>query len=782
MNPTNNDLEPSQNEEKKKTFEVEDFEQILEDKTPERKSSKIKSYLIILIIVAFFAALIFLLVFTLRGGFISNQRTSGSLKPDGKIEQSVQQKLVDQNDIKKFKNTRELEDFLQNNSDTLGHSRYYGMGDVMQPALLNESSGSLIGGAWGSDREMSSSVQETKSDDFSETNVQVEGVDEADIIKTDGEYVYALSNNELFLIKAYPATAANITSSIKFKDRPTNIYLGKNTLAVFGSDQQVLQEDYYQNYRRQSSYSFFKIYDIKDKKNPRLIKDLSFEGSYQNSRMIGDYVYFLTATPSSYIEGEIPVPRILDGDSEVFEYSAQNSTCKRCPEVFYIDVPQSNYQLISVSAINIEKPNKDISAQVYLLPHTQNMFVSLENLYLTYTKHLNENDLTMEVMFELVSPQLSNRNQEKIKKIQETETFILSPAEKQSKIMSIFYHYVESLPTEQQKDLEDRMEDKMKSLYKQMADQIETTVVHKINIDGNKLKYQGYGQVQGSVLNQFSMDEHGDFFRIATTKNRTWSRFASEDSSSNLSYNNIFVLDRQMGTVGALEGLARDERIYSVRFMQNRAYMVTFKQTDPLFVIDLKDPAKPRVLGMLKVPGFSNYLHPYDENLLIGLGKETEERSSGGFTTKGLKLSLFNVADVNHPVEVDKYVFDENSSNSIARNDHKAFLFSKEKNLLSIPVSMYEYASTSRTSNRKIFRGAYVFNIDSNGFAMKGKIQHSGTTVNDQRLSWCGEGCYSSTVRRSLFIDDVLYTYSDNYLKLNTIDDLTTIGEIKLQN
>jgi inhibitor of cysteine peptidase len=778
MEPTKD--QNSSGKKDRKTFEVEDYEQILDDTSSQKKSSRIKSHLIILVIIAFFATLIFLLVFTIRGGFVPIRQNLEATDPETETITSVNQKLDQQNQIKKFKSVRELENYLENNSS----QQSYGLNYDIDDEFMAVSDG--IGGAWQTERSMSEVAAPVgmgrpasqKSTDFSKTNVQVEGVDEADIIKTDGEYVYALANKTIFLIKAYPANSANIVSTIELDDRPINIYLGSKTLAVFGNNQQISSREFYKNYQRKSAYSFFKIFDISDKEKPRLVKDLSFEGSYQNSRMIGDYVYFLTATPSRFYEGEIPVPRILDQDRELFEYSPQDSTCKNCPEVFYVEVPEAGYQLVSVNSINIRKYDRKISSQVYLLPHTQNMFVSLKNLYLTYTKYLSENDLALQVMTQYVGPKLSKRNQEKITLIKDAQSFILTPAEKQAKAMSIYSSYIESLPSQDQKALQNEIEQGMKELYGQMADQLETTVIHKIGIDNNKLKYQGYGQVPGSVLNQFSMDEYGDYFRIATTKNRIWSGFI-EDELMRQSYNNLYVLDETMTTVGALERLAIDERIYSVRFMQNRAYMVTFKETDPLFVIDLKKPSQPKVLGQLKVPGFSNYLHPYDEDLLIGLGKETQENSRGRVTTKGLKLSLFNVSDVSNPVEVDKYVFEENSSNSIARDDHKAFLLSKEKSLLSIPVSMYEYSPLLR-SNRKIFRGAYVFNVDHNGFSLKGSIEHTGQSVPDTRMDWCGDGCYSSTVRRSLYIDDLLYTFSDNYLKINEIDDLDLVGSIEL--
>lgn len=761
------------------------FKKLKQKTMSQERSTKMPLLMTILIVAAFIALAVLVSVSVIKKNSLAIKE---SLRKMGSENQSIESKLSDQNEIKKFSNYAELEEFLEGSSS----SEYYGgwnSMDVLDGAV--EMSMPMTTG----DVAMEKSAVRSSggSDDFSKTNVQVEGVDEADIIKTDGEYIYALANKNLFIVKAYPADQTNIVSKIEFEDRPQNIYISENRLVVFGQNQQIQTKDYYRKFKRQSTYSFFKIFDISDKKNPNQIKDLDFEGRYSNSRMIGDYVYFLTTTASNYHDGEVPVPRILEEGKELFDYSASENSCLNCPDVFYVDTPDNGNQFISVAAINIEDINKTVSSQVYLLPSSQSLYVSEENLYLTYTKRVSDYELAMDVMAEIVIPKLSFRNQEKIRTIQGTEKFILSPSEKQNKIFEIIERYAESLPQEEQDALEEKLEDKMTSLYEDISKELEKTVIHRISINKNNLTYKGFGQVTGSVLNQFSMDESNGYFRIATTKNRTRSDFVSNDNFEQNSYSNLYVLDDNMNIVGSLEGLAKDERIYSVRFMQDRAYMVTFKQMDPLFVIDLKDPEKPTVLGELKIPGFSNYLHPYNDNLLIGLGKETSANQFGGFTSKGLKLSLFDVSDVASPKEVDKYVFENNSSSSIALNDHKAFLFSEEKNLLTIPLTTYENVTTplpliedggvavssKRAPSQKYFRGAAAFHIDETGFKLKGLIEHS--KQDDQTLGWCGNDCYTSTVKRSLYIDDLLYTFSDNYIKLNKIEDLETVKQIELK-
>ena len=217
---------------------------------------------------------------------------------------------------------------------------------------------------------------------------------------------------------------------------------------------------------------------------------------------------------------------------------------------------------------------------------------------------------------------------------------------------------------------------------------------------------------------------------------------------------------------------------------------------DPLFVIDLADPKNPKVLGELKIPGYSDYLHPYDDTTLIGLGKDTGETEWGGVRTNGLKLSLFDVSDVSQPKEIDTYIMGDAGSDSIALQDHKAFLFSKEKNLLAIPVSIQESGVsiieleplsgfTEEVLNSRYpkltFSGAAIFKVDKSGLELKGKIDHSDGGRPSDIDSWRGYNYYDNTVKRSLYIDDVLYTFSNKYLKMNQLADLELVKKLELK-
>ncbi len=672
--------------------------------------------------------------------------------------------LSEQGKIKKFADYDELKQFLDENNTSSGG--FYGYADIapMTRQLAVNDLDFKTDASFGLAEEATGFGG--GSDDFSTTNIQVEGVDEADIIKTDGKYIYAVSNNNLFIIDAYPASGAQVLSKIEFKVRPQNIYIKGDKLVIYGNDNLIHERPFYDDFRRKESFVFLKVFDISDRVRPRQIRDLEFEGNIINTRMIGEYVYFITSTRAHYYDDEMPVPRIIEDGVVINEDKEM--------DVFYIDIPYSNYNFTHVAAINIEDKNENISSEAYLLGYGQNLYVSQNNIYITYTKHVSEYQLMMEVIREFLYPKLPQKDQDMIAEIEETSNYILDQDEKMRKIQEILERYIYSLPEVEQNESEKEAEERLKQKYKDIAKELEKTIIHKIAIKGNDLEYKTVGEVTGHVLNQFSMDENNGYFRIATTKNRTWSQFDEEDFES---YSNLYVLDDNLKVVGSVEGLAKKERIYSVRFMQNRAYMVTFKQTDPLFVIDLQNPRDPKVLGELKIPGFSNYLHPYDNNTLIGIGKDTKENEWGGVRTGGLKFSLFDVSDVANPKEVDTYVAGESGSDSYALRDHKAFLFSKDKNLLVVPASLREDSITGRG---KYFRGALVFTVNNKGFELKGRVSHTPERDLEQYEDMYYPS-YEESVKRGLYIDDVLYTFSDRYLKMNNLDDLDLVKNLELK-
>jgi len=270
------------------------------------------------------------------------------------------------------------------------------------------------------------------------------------------------------------------------------------------------------------------------------------------------------------------------------------------------------------------------------------------------------------------------------------------------------------------------------------------------------------------------MDEYKGDLRVATTSS-VYTR------SGQYTYNNVFVLDNAMKRIGTLTHIAEQETIYSTRFIGDRLYMVTFKRIDPFFVIDLSNPEKPAILGKLKIPGYSDYLHPYDATHIIGIGKETTTNDWGGVSMSGVKIALFDVSDVSRPTQIDKVQIGDAGSDSAALTDHHAFLFDREKNLLVIPMhvvsSMPYTAGDSYKGTPRVWYGAYVFGLTpESGFTLKGTVPHG---YGDNRYYYYGSS--NVDVRRALYIDNTLYTISQKQVKANSLDDLnTTISTIPL--
>jgi inhibitor of cysteine peptidase len=562
-----------------------------------------------------------------------------------------------------------------------------------------------------------------KSQDFSETNVQVEGVDEADIVKTDGDYIYTISGDNLVIIRASPPNEAEVLSETTLGNfTPSQIFIEDDNLMIFGYTQYIvdmLMTDiktvtsgsmtdrgiWYPSYYYKSMATV-QLWDISNREDPEISRTVDFEGNYIASRKIGDKVYFAVNSYPEYevLEAEDVLPEYRDSESGSDEFVP---SCG-CEDVAYFN-PWRATSYITLVAMSIDDEDADIEKEV-ILGSGQNVYASLENFYITEYDYWG-GVLPMQLLA---------------------------------------------------RDLEVVQEPK------------ETTIVHKFYLDGMDIGYVGNAEVPGHVLNQFSMDEHEGNFRIAMTQGRL-----TRDGSSTTS-NNIYIYDEDMDLIGSLLDLAPGESIYSARFLGDRGYLVTFKKIDPFFVIDLSDPTNPEVLGKLKIPGYSDYLHPYDENHIIGIGKDTLEAAEerGDFVWyQGVKMALFDVTDVSNPIEVSKVNIGDRGTDSEVLRDHKAFLFDREKNLLVLPILLAEIKGDPEdlpdwSYGDYVYQGAYVYSLTpEDGFELKGRITHYDDEDVFEKSGYYFYG-YGYNVRRSLYIGDYLYTLSDYKLKANRLADL----------
>jgi inhibitor of cysteine peptidase len=600
------------------------------------------------------------------------------------------------------------------------------------------------------------------SPEYSTTNVQVKGVDEPDFVKNDGKYAYILSGDRLTIAEVYPAESAKVVSKVGLDIQQgqylQNMFINDDTLVVF-------YQDYAQDYVipqydivPQPFYTpktHVMILDVADRADPKVAKNYVVSGAYNNARMIGDYVYLVT-TSDLYNYRQPLIPKVADA-----------STTLIVPDIYYFDNPEPYYNFNTVTTVNIKSAQDAIKSQTFMMNPASALYVSENNIYIAYQKYQPYYDIAnRDRFFNVVVPLLPQDIQQQIRSIDSDQS--QSESQRWDRIATVLQDMYNRMGEQEKTALLDKIQKALSDYDARIQKESHRTVVHKIAIGTEgEISYVARGEVPGRLLNQFSMDENGDRFRVATTV-----EYYSRSSSG--MYNNVYVLNEGMQVVGKLEQIAPDESIYSARFIGDRLYLVTFQRIDPFFVIDVSTD-QPKVLGELKLPGYSSYLHPYDENHIIGIGKETKDNEFGGVQTSGVKIALFDVSDVSNPKLLDDHVIGNAGTDSDVLWDHKAFLFDRTKDVLSIPITSYEDvpADGGRYIQPKTWRGFYVFSTSpDSGFALKGTVEHSSSS---------GEYYYGLQGSRSFYIGDVLYTLSlGNKLKMNDIDSLAAINELEV--
>jgi uncharacterized secreted protein with C-terminal beta-propeller domain len=626
-------------------------------------------------------------------------------------------------ELKKFSSYSEMSNFLSEvqayfsklytHTDDEGMSRLIGpLGDMLG-GVAETTTNRFVAPSVGSMPQQLSTENaenlalESADFDYSGTNVQVAGVDEADFLKNDGKYAYVLSGDKLTIVDAYPPEDAKVVSRVSLDivqgQSLQNMFLNGDRLVVFYQD--YGSPPAYDNRGSQPTGAYeprthMLIIDVSDRESPSILENYDVTGEYSNSRMIGDQIFLLTVGPVDY---QRPAePSVVDSSS---------SKIIANPDVYYFDYPQQNYAFNTITMLDLDQVGvvadgnnatgvePPLVSKTFMIGAGTTVYVSDKNIYLAYQEYPEPIPVRQNGVEEILSP-------------------------------------VEVVGSK--------------------------TVIHKISIQsGSLFDYVGKGEVPGALLNQFSMDEQGDSdrFTVATT---------SEFSSARGFFmgNNVYRLDAKMAVVGKLEGIAEGESIYAARFVGDRLYLVTFRVIDPFFVVDLSRD-QPEVLGELKLPGFSNYLHPYDGDHIVGIGREANEAGSQG----GVKVALFDVSDVRNPKALDTYAIGSSQTDSEVLNDHRALLFDREKDILSIPISSYDGYYLDNAGNQDpLYResapwnGFYVFGMSpQDGIKLKGTIQHneSGDVGIDMPQG-----------SRSFFIKDTLYTVTPGLIKMNDLDDV----------
>lgn len=544
---------------------------------------------------------------------------------------------------------------------------------------------------------------------YSETNVQVKGIDEPDVVKNDGFRIYFANNkpmliqNEGALIKtdvavnvinAFPPKDMSILANIISEDKEIarNLLLDKDNkiLITFG-------------------YRAINAYNVANPAKPEKIWNYEYaeRSDLLTARFYQGKIYLFLRT---YLNRDNPCPLIVLNNPA-------NSVFLSCLDLFMPRGPVANDA--SYSIFILDPKTGSVDKKVSFIGSLTNsvIYVSPKNIYLTYYYYENLNSYILDFFSNQLTDILPFDIVNRINKLKDYD---ISDEAKIFETRLIFNKYVSGLEEEQK--FIAKVNDRLQSYVTRNLKNLEKTAIVKIDINDLEIKKTGY--VPGRLLNQFSLDEDNDYLRTAVTLGEGGFSFGPIWLNVT-STNAVYVLDSELNIVGSLENLGLAERIYSARFYGDRGYLVTFRQTDPFYVLDLSVPQEPKLKGELKIPGFSSYLEELEDNLVLGVGRENFK----------VKVSLFDVSDPSNPVELDKYLLDEGWSEVL--DNHRAFLKDERHKIFFLPSH----------------KNGYVFSYVDKKLKLEKEIS---SFQGDFQLGW-----RTSQIKRAIYIDDYLYLISE---------------------
>lgn len=589
---------------------------------------------------------------------------------------------------------------------------------------------------------------------YSETTVQEEGVDEPDLVKTDGEHLYIATGGALKTVKSWPAEETALLASLDLDGEVSGLFLDGDRALVLGQAWTYEYDDKSAPDRgstdgetwwwssgdvpdwsgpptgyRSSTKAW--VVDVSDRGAPRLLRELDLEGWYVDARKVGSDVYLVTnryaSMPTSIwrLLGALALPEPVWSDEAANEAAMAEARALLYPHVLARVLEMDEGALLPEYRDRLPGEEGEIQ-----------LLTACEDVY--RPDGLNSPGTLALTHIDLAEGEAGSAP---------TATGLLSYGWE-------VYASQDNLYISQ-----------TSGWWWGWDGEPTQTHVHKFELDGEETRYAASGAVQGWLLNNYSMSEHEGDLRMGTSDSAWgwWGGSAGEAA------NHLFVLretEGRLDTIGHLGGLAPGEQIYAMRFLGDTAFMVTFVQVDPLFTIDVSDPTDPRLVGELKIPGYSSYLHPAGEDHLLAVGMAGEE--DGSIT--GFQVSLFDVSDLSAPTLAAALSLESDDwSTSEALWDPHAFTWFA--GTLSVPVYTWDDATG------EAFSGLWVLDVDLEAGALSelGRVGHADLV----RASECPDDpyddCYDygdyTWMRRSVVIEDWLYSLSSHGIKVSALRD-----------
>ncbi|MFN0137197.1 MAG: beta-propeller domain-containing protein [Phycisphaerae bacterium] len=564
------------------------------------------------------------------------------------------------------------------------------------------------------------------TDSVSQTNTQEADVDESDIVKTDGQNIFIARGEKLSIVRGAPRAEMALLSEIDFDAPVSEMYLTDSRVIMLaqsygdpmpyygGRGGAAIDIMIWPPYYRSAKTVLFQV-DVSNPASPTIEKRVELDGSVISSR-VTDGRLFLVMTivpeiPPAPTRSEIAN---ISLDDIMPQIEGPNGPRDLIPwQSWYFPDPENGWYTTAVVSLDVTDVEKVISSAA-VMASAGTVYASTEAIYVSDTDYTTD------------------------------------------------------------------------GVYR------ETTLIHKFAIgDDGGATYVASGSVDGRLLNQFSLDEHDGKLRVAThiptpfrlepapaasddsvsSDGSTATVSTAQDLTPPPPSNAVFVLgeaDGKLNVVGSITGIAPNERIYSARFMGDYGFLVTFRQIDPLFTMDLSDATAPKIVGELKIPGFSDYLHPAGDGLLIGLGRSVTTTEWGGVVPDRLQLSLFDVSDLTNPTVIQQLEIGGQWSFSPANSNHKAFTFLPDRNLLAFPATMTN-ASVRFDYNYEQRTALIVYDVSPSGFTWRGELEFLG----DQYYYGGGE-------TRGVIINDDIYAVDTTGIRAATLGDFVATTDLEL--
>lgn len=652
---------------------------------------------------------------------------------------------------------------------------FYGgwfMDDVMMDGAVAESSSDSATGG-------SNSIQPRREQgtDFSGTNNQEQGVDEADFVKTDGYYIYFLNGNTLVILGVPEFGELEPLSNTSVEGTPQAMMLDGDRLVVISTvsswnipTSNPLYEamDWDEEYSswRTSSLTKFSVFDISDRSNPDLERELFLEGSYITAREVN-------GTIRTVSHAWLNLPQMKS----------------------WLDLPEGYWDLDYEDPLRLEIREK-VAYQTMLDNQQSLNEISIGDIIPRVYERINgaviTHGLSDSECNDFVAPEDGlNRGFNSI------FTFDLGADRFDFDADHIVGNYPMVYASQDQLILSENAWDWW--WFWGDDDSRESTNLHTFDISNPaETIYTGSGRVDGTILNQFSLSEYQGIIRVATTEGQ-WARWWMEDPEPMSS--SVVTLINQVNTttgelsleeIGKVDGIAPEERIWSARFDGDRAYLVTFRQIDPLWVIDLSNPAQPLILGELEIPGVSTYIHPLSKDALLTIGMGPAGEDGFGLDWSSTRLSIFDISDPTAP-NVSSILSVSPVSNagdnswtwsySEASYEHKAFQYWAPKDMLAIPLSTYRYNTWYDSAGNYHWNYDYVSKLmlvniplDGTNMTIHGEVNHSNFFNDDDNNYWWND----YNIRRSIFMGDYVYAISSGGVTATNLTSMEQSASIQL--